>query len=151
MTSLADAIEALRRTVSDARSGDYAEVEDVVDAAVFKDPEIVGRSGAIARHIQVLSPRIDPLLWQAAQREARDAAPGDEHEQADALTEAWQAWRERWKGLQRWFVSSGFEPPQSELLRAKAGLGSPDGLTGNLAELRRVADRIDAALEPRKP
>ena len=46
---------------------------------------------------------------------------------------------------------SALETLRLELLRAKAGLGSPDGLTGNLAELRRVADRIDAALEPRKP
>ncbi len=37
-----------------------------------------------------------------------------------------------------------------ELLRAQAGLGGSDGLTGNLAELRRVADQIDAALETRK-
>ena len=87
--------------------------------------DLVSRSGTIARHIVALRPRIDPLLWQAAQREARDAAPGDEPGQADAQGLAWQAWRERWKGLQRWFVISGFEPPQSELLRAKARSAIP--------------------------
>jgi uncharacterized protein (TIGR02677 family) len=87
--------------------------------------DLVGRSGAIAQHILELSPRIDALLWQAAQREARDAAPGDADEQSDALARSWQSWRERWKGLRRWFVSSGFEPPQAELLRAKARSAIP--------------------------
>ena len=31
--------------------------------------DLVGRSGAIAEHIAALHPRIDPLLWSAAQRE----------------------------------------------------------------------------------
>ncbi len=53
--------------------------------------DLVGRSGAIAQHIALLHPRIDPLLWAAAQREARDAAPGDEQAQADALGERQQA------------------------------------------------------------
>ena len=38
--------------------------------------DLVARSGAIAQHIVALSPHIEPLLWQAAQREARDVAPG---------------------------------------------------------------------------
>lgn len=63
--------------------------------------DLVGRSGGIAQRIVALSPRIDPLLWQAAQREARDSAPGDEQEQLDAVARGWQAWRERWKGLRR--------------------------------------------------
>jgi len=42
---------------------------------------------------------IQPLLRQTAQREARDAAPGEDSEQADALARAQQAWAERWKGL----------------------------------------------------
>lgn len=87
--------------------------------------DLVGRSAAIAQHITLLSPRIDPMLWQAAQREARDAAPGDAHVQADAVSRAWQAWRERWKGLCRWFVSTSHEPPQAELLRSKARSAIP--------------------------
>ena len=109
--------------------------------------DLVGRSGAIARHIAELAPRIDPLLWQAAQREARDAAPGDEHEQADALAQRWQAWRERWKGLQRWFVSSGFEPPQSELLRAKARSAIPQLLAAVAAVNERRSGRSDRSAD----
>ena len=109
--------------------------------------DLVSRSGTIARHIAALQPRIDPLLWQAAQREARDAAPGDEHEQADALTEAWQAWRGRWKGLQRWFVSSGFEPPQSELLRAKARSAIPQLLAAVAAVNERRSGRSDRSAD----
>ena len=45
---------------------------------------------------------------------------------------------------------NALETLRLELLRAQAGLGGSDGLTGNLAELRHVADQIDAALETRK-
>ena len=45
---------------------------------------------------------------------------------------------------------NALETLRLELPRARAGLGGSDGLTGNLAELRRVADQIDAALETRK-
>ena len=79
--------------------------------------DLVGRSGGIAQRIESLSPRIEPLLWQAAQREARDSAPDDEAEHLDATTRSWQAWRERWRGLRRWFVTHAHEPPQAELLR----------------------------------
>lgn len=41
MTTLADAIEALRSAVSEAASGDRATVGDAVDAATFEEPEIV--------------------------------------------------------------------------------------------------------------
>lgn len=50
--------------------------------------DLVGRSGAIAQHIALLHPRIEPLLWVAAQREARDTAPGDRQAQADAARAA---------------------------------------------------------------
>ena len=109
--------------------------------------DLVSRSGTIARHISALRPRIDPLLWQAAQREARDAAPGDAREQADALGEAWQAWRERWKGLQRWFVSNGFEQPQSELLRAKARSAIPQLLAAVAAVNERRSGRSDRSAD----
>jgi uncharacterized protein (TIGR02677 family) len=63
---------------------------------------------------------IDAVLLQVAEREARDAAPGDEAERADEQGRRWRAWRERWKGLRGWFLpggSDGHEPPQAELLR----------------------------------
>ena len=109
--------------------------------------DLVGRSAAIARHIMALAPRIEPLLWQAAQREARDAAPGDSAEQADAVTRGCQTWNERWKGLQRWFVSSGFEPPQAELLRAKARSAIPQLLAAVAALNERRSGRSDRSAD----
>ncbi|UUZ66078.1 TIGR02677 family protein [Polaromonas sp. P1-6] len=109
--------------------------------------DLVGRSGAIAQHILALSPRIEPLLWQAAQREARDAAPGDADEQAEAVARGWQAWRERWKGLRRWFVSTGHEPPQAELLRSKARSAIPQLLAAVAALNERRSGRSDRSAD----
>ena len=109
--------------------------------------DLVGRSGGIARHLLDLSPRIDPLLWQAAQREARDAAPGDAQDQADALAHGWQAWRERWTGLQRWFLATGHEPPQAELLRSKARAAIPQLLAAVAALNERRSGRSDRSAD----
>ena len=109
--------------------------------------DLVGRSGGIAQHIVVLSPRIDPLLWQAAQREARDSAPGDEQEQLDAVSRGWQAWRERWKGLRRWFVAADHEPPQAELLRSKARAAIPQLLAAVAALNERRSGRSDRSAD----
>ncbi len=109
--------------------------------------DLVGRSGGIAQHIVALSPRIDPLLWRAAQREARDIAPGDEQEQQDAVARGWQAWRERWKGLRRWFVTTDHAPPQAELLRSKARAAIPL-LLAAVAELNeRRSGRSDRSAD----
>ena len=109
--------------------------------------DLVGRSGGIARHLLELSPRIDPLLWQAAQREARDAAPGDPQDQADALARGWQAWRERWTGLRRWFLATGHEPPQAELLRSKARAAIPQLLAAVAALNERRSGRSDRSAD----
>jgi uncharacterized protein (TIGR02677 family) len=109
--------------------------------------DLVGRSGGIARHLLELSPRIDPLLWQAAQREARDAAPGDLQDQADALARGWQAWRERWTGLRRWFLATGHEPPQAELLRSKARAAIPQLLAAVAALNERRSGRSDRSAD----
>jgi uncharacterized protein (TIGR02677 family) len=45
--------------------------------------DLVRRSDSIARSIDELSPRIDELLRHVAEREARDAAPDDLHDQHD--------------------------------------------------------------------
>jgi serine/threonine-protein kinase len=45
---------------------------------------------------------------------------------------------------------SALDTVRLELLRARAGLGPTEGLTGDLSEVRRVADQIDAALALRK-
>jgi uncharacterized protein (TIGR02677 family) len=109
--------------------------------------DLVSRSGGIARRIESLSPRIDPLLWQAAQREARDSAPGDEADQLDATSRGWQAWRERWNGLRRWFVAHGHEPPQAELLRSKARAAIPQLLTAIAMLNERRGGRSDRSAD----
>jgi len=109
--------------------------------------DLVVRSGAIAEHIVTLSLEIDPLLWQVAQREARDAAPGDTFENADAATRQWQAWRERWKGLRRWFVSAGQDAPQAELLRSKARSAIPQLLSAISALNERRSGRSDRSAD----
>ena len=45
--------------------------------------DLVRRSNAIARFIIDLQPHINAILVQIAEREARDAAPGNPREQAD--------------------------------------------------------------------
>ena len=57
--------------------------------------DLVRRSDTIARLVQALAPRIDPVLLRVAEREARDAAPGGEQDLADEKFRRWRAWRER--------------------------------------------------------
>jgi uncharacterized protein (TIGR02677 family) len=109
--------------------------------------DLVRRSDSIASLILALSPRIDPLLEQVAEREAGDAAPGDAQDQADAKLQRWQAWRERWKGLRGWFLSTGHEPPQAELLRARGRSAIPQ-LLGAIAALNeRRSGRSDRSAD----
>jgi uncharacterized protein (TIGR02677 family) len=100
--------------------------------------DLVRRSDAIARHIRGVAPRLDEMLRLVAEREARDAAPGDEDEQAEARARHLEAWRERWSGLEGWFFRSGHEHSQSELLRARARAAIPQllGAIGALNERR---------------
>lgn len=109
--------------------------------------DLVSRSGAIARRIDALDPRIDALLWQAANREASDIAPGDVREQADALQARVNAWRERWRGLRLWFVSDGHGPAQAEALRAKARAAIPQLLAAVAAVNERRSGRSDRSAD----
>lgn len=109
--------------------------------------DLVGRSGAIAQHIALLHPRIDPLLWAAAQREARDVAPGNEQAQVDALEQRRQAWRERWAGLRGWFISVHHQPPQAEVLRSKARAAIPQLLAAVTALNERRSGRSDRSAD----
>ncbi len=109
--------------------------------------DLVSRSGGIAQHILALDPVIQPLLRQTSQREARDAAPGEESEQTDALARAQQAWDERWKGLRGWFVSTGHEPPQAEVLRSKARSAIPHLLAVIAALNERRSGRSDRSAD----
>jgi uncharacterized protein (TIGR02677 family) len=109
--------------------------------------DLVRRSDTIARVILALSPRIDAVLLRVAEREARDAAPGDEQDLADEQFRRWHAWRERWKGLRGWFLQTGQEPPQAELLRSRARAAIPQ-LLGAIAELNeRRSGRSDRSAD----
>ena len=109
--------------------------------------DLVRRSDTIARLITALAPRIDALLRQVAEREARDAAPGDAQDQVDAASHYWQAWRERWKGLRGWFLRTGNEPPQAELLRARARSAIPQMLGAIAALNERRSGRSDRSAD----
>ncbi|MEH2474333.1 uncharacterized protein (TIGR02677 family) [Nitrobacteraceae bacterium AZCC 2161] len=109
--------------------------------------DLVRRSDTIASHILALDPRIDSLLQQVALREARDAAPGDAADRADAHTFHWNAWRERWTGLRGWFFRNGHESSQAELLRARARSAIPQ-LLGAIAALNeRRSGRSDRSAD----
>lgn len=105
--------------------------------------DLVRRSDTIARLIVALEPAIDAMLAQVAEREARDAAPGDAEGEADARQLHRQSWRERWKGLRGWFLSTGHEPPQAELLRARARSAIPQLLSAIAALNERRSGRSD--------
>jgi uncharacterized protein (TIGR02677 family) len=109
--------------------------------------DLVRRSDAIARLVQGLTPRIDPVLLRVAEREARDAAPGGEQDLADEKFRRWQAWRERWKGLRGWFLQTGQEPPQAELLRARVRAAIPQLLSAIAAINERRSGRSDRSAD----
>jgi uncharacterized protein (TIGR02677 family) len=109
--------------------------------------DLVSRSGTIAQRILVLDTVIQPLLLQAAQRQARDVAPGAQTEEKDALVGAHEAWRERWKGLRGWFVTTGHDPPQAEVLRSKARSAIPHLLAVIAAFNERRSGRSDRSAD----
>lgn len=109
--------------------------------------DLVSRSPVIADHITALGTSIEPMLIQAATRESRDAAPGQEFDQANAMATRWRLWRERWKGLKRWFVSDGHEPATAALLRARALSAIPQLLTAIAAVNERRTGRSDRSAD----
>lgn len=109
--------------------------------------DLVGRSGPIAGRITQLSSQVEPLLLIAAQRERRDAAPGDLHQQQLALDARLASWRERWRGLSRWFISDGHIQAQSELLRAKARAAIPQLLAAIATLNERRGGRSDRSAD----
>ncbi len=112
--------------------------------------DLVRRSETIAQLIGTLAPRIDPVLLAVAEREARDAAPGDALEQADEQGRRWRAWRERFGGLRGWFLPTGDTPPQAELLRARARAAIPQLLSAIAALNERRSGRSDRSADFRQ-
>ncbi|BCH26340.1 TIGR02677 family protein [Mesorhizobium sp. L-8-3] len=109
--------------------------------------DLVRRSDTIARLILALEPDVDALLGQVAERESRDAAPGSAQDRADSREGYLRAWRERWKGLRGWFLSTGHEPPQAELLRARARSAIPQLLAAIAALNERRGGRSDRSAD----
>ncbi len=109
--------------------------------------DLVRRSDTIARLILALAPRMPTLLALVAEREARDAAPGDVQDQTDARARHAQAWAERWQGLRGWFLATGHEPPQAELLRARARSAIPQLLGAIAAINERRSGRSDRSAD----
>lgn len=109
--------------------------------------DLIRRSDTIARLLRDLSMRIDAVLGRIAEREARDAAPGDAEDLASETTQGLAEWRERWKGLCGWFLSSGNEPPQAELLRARARAAIPQLLGAIAAVNERRSGRSDRSAD----
>src|SRR5882757_3945019 len=109
--------------------------------------DLVRRSDTIARLILSLEAGMDAMLQQVAEREARDAAPGDAQGEADARQLYRQSWSERWKGLRGWFLSTGHEPPQAELLRARARSAIPQLLSAIAALNERRSGRSDRSAD----
>ena len=109
--------------------------------------DLVRRSDAIARLILSLETVIEGMLQQVAEREARDAAPGDAQERAVSLARYRQAWQERWAGLRGWFFRTGHEASYPELLRARARAAIPQLLGAISALNERRSGRSDRSAD----
>ncbi len=109
--------------------------------------DLVRRSDTIAGHIRALTPRLEAMLRLVAEREARDAAPDDADEMAEAQRRYLEAWRERWSGLEGWFFRRGHEASQSELLRARARAAIPQLLVAISALNERRSGRSDRSAD----
>jgi len=109
--------------------------------------DLVTKSSRIAGLLQELAPQAAPLLAAAAEREARDAAPGDSASEVEAGERRLAAWRERWTGLTRWFLAVDHRPPQAELLRASARAAIPRLLQAVAILNERRAGRSDRAAD----
>ena len=109
--------------------------------------DLVRRSDTIAGLIRAVEPRLDALLRLVAAREARDAAPGGAHDEAEALGRHLADWRERWSGLRGWFFRSGHEPSQADLLRGRARAAIPQLLSAITALNERRSGRSDRSAD----
>ena len=116
--------------------------------------DLTGIGGEIAELLGRLDPAgIDRLLGLVARRDAEDAAPGPgaaEDFRAQALAAELDSWRERWLGLQQWFISSPEHPSQAKLLRARARKAIPDLLAVVAMLNERRAGRSDRTADFRE-
>jgi len=111
--------------------------------------DLVTLSARIAREIMELAPHTERLLQVVAEREARDAAPDGGAAEAKLHAERLDLWRERWNGLQGWFIGDGRLQAQSELLRGRARAAIPRLLTAVAALNERRSGRSDRSADYR--
>ncbi len=109
--------------------------------------DLVQRSETIARLIEALSPHTGRILRRVAERESRDAAPGEGAGQTEENARRLRAWQERWQGLRGWFLPSRHEPSQAELLRARARSAIPQLLGAIAAINERRSGRSDRSAD----
>lgn len=112
--------------------------------------DLVTRSSQIAELLEQLTSNESALLLIAAEREARDAAPGDLGAVGESAELRLSAWRERWAGLRRWFVSDDRSASQAELLRKNALSAIPRLLQAVTTLNERRAGRSDRAADFRR-
>lgn len=108
--------------------------------------DLVQRSERIAQLLASVREQVDPVLARVAEREARDAAPGDDEGRRDERSRRLADWRARWSGLTGWFLpggTDGHQPPQAELLRARARAAIPQLLAAVAAVNERRSGRSD--------
>ena len=112
--------------------------------------DLVTRSSQIAELLIDLRPLEQALLQIAAERDARNAAPGDVSMDTETVDARLIAWNERWAGLTRWFLSDGRDRAQAELLRANALSAIPRLLQAVSLLHERRAGRSDRAADFRR-
>ena len=112
-------------------------LERFIGQLLVATDEIVAGLARVDRH------DLDVLWRSAAERELADALNADDDDRAEAA----ERWRLRWEGLRGWFVRSGQEPAQAEVLRARARAAIPQLLAAvasindrRLTRTDRVAD-----------
>lgn len=112
--------------------------------------DLVTRSSQIAELLRELEPFESQLLHLAAEREARDAAPGDAEIEQEAIAERLTAWDERWAALRRWFISDARTQSQAALLRKSALAAIPRLLQAISLVNERRTGRSDRAADFRR-
>lgn len=109
--------------------------------------DLVTRSSRIADLLRDLTPRVGRFVALVAEREARDAAPGDTLAAGQAYDSKLADWRERWNGLERWFLGTDRVPAQAEILRARARAAIPQLLAAIAALNERRAGKSDRSAD----
>jgi uncharacterized protein (TIGR02677 family) len=159
-TGLADNAQAfmgsLHRTIDlhDADADAFRAYKDrLIDYLERFIADLVTTGGEIATLVGAVDEAgVHRLLDAAADREAQDAAPGEDPDgEHDPRREAFElgrtAWQERWRGLRQWFVSSPGHPSQAKLLRSQARSAIPQLLAVVASLNERRTGRSDRSAD----